>query len=559
MGVSDKPLTFFELCDDLLYVRAQPAKGLQRRLVVPMSLRAFVLRRHHGLPISGHPGRTKVLKRISTRFWWQGMSRDVEKWIQSCLVCRKRKTPRPLGAGVPKSVCLSPYPWHTAAIDLVTNCGETAEGNNHILTIYDTFTRWVIAIPIKSKQSHVIAEAIFKYLVCIHGCPVRIYSDQGTEFINKGLKAMCNRWSIKKIETTGWQPQANPVERVHRWINSSMTALSKSFVVDWDTYLHAVVFAYNVSESESTGYSPYFLTYGRHPRLPEDVMYGLSAGESFQDEEAYGIDCSRALAVAFERVQQMQLKMASKNLSVREAKMKDVCFEPGDYVLYWQPGHDKPSAATDTEAPLEPPAKWTYRWSGPHRIIKRLTDNHFEFVHCKTGDTIKSHVNRLCIFHPWSDDLPSTCPEIDDDTPWSMSGRAKPGDFFITPLEDCEGWPFALGRVQALRPDNTLDFVWYSNSTDNLRGVVKPGWRKPDKTIYYDDKPDGGDEPYTGDHSGTTVRHEDLVVHGFALTGTGRIPMSVLKVVSSSPKVNWSMPPKGKGASVQPPLDEMDV
>ena len=93
-------------------------------IVVPDSLKAFVLRRHHGLPIAGHCGEKKVIAKIRKRFWWKHQSRDVKRWIRACLICRRRKTPRPLTAGTPKAVCLSPHPGHTIAIDLVGPADE---------------------------------------------------------------------------------------------------------------------------------------------------------------------------------------------------------------------------------------------------------------------------------------------------------------------------------------------------------------------------------------------------------------------------------------------------
>ena len=40
---------------------------------------------------------------------------------------------------------------------------------------------------------------------------------------------------------------------------------------DWDRYLNPVLFGYRVSPSEVTSESPFFLLYGRQPRLPMDV------------------------------------------------------------------------------------------------------------------------------------------------------------------------------------------------------------------------------------------------------------------------------------------------
>jgi len=44
---------------------------------------------------------------------------------------------------------------------------------------------------------------------------------------------------------------------------------------DWKSHIPTLVHAYNATQHPSTGFSPYFLMLGRHPRLAIDAFLGL--------------------------------------------------------------------------------------------------------------------------------------------------------------------------------------------------------------------------------------------------------------------------------------------
>src|SRR5262249_4290499 len=110
-------------------------------VVVPENLRAWLLRMHHHAPLAAHQGHKRMIQQLVPRFFGPGMVKDIIRWVQGCIACRKRKTPRPLRQGITMPI-QSSFPNQTVAIDIVGPMMESSSGNRWILTMIDVFTRW---------------------------------------------------------------------------------------------------------------------------------------------------------------------------------------------------------------------------------------------------------------------------------------------------------------------------------------------------------------------------------------------------------------------------------
>ena len=73
------------------------------------------------------------------------------------------------------------------------------------------------------------------------------------------------------MNTTAYHPQTDGlVERFNRTLTDMLAKTVEKSGRDWDARLPYVLFAYRSSIQESTKESPFFLLYGRDPRLPTE-------------------------------------------------------------------------------------------------------------------------------------------------------------------------------------------------------------------------------------------------------------------------------------------------
>lgn len=108
-----------------------------------------------------------------------------------------------------------------------------------------------------------------------YGFPERLHSDQGRDFESHTIKELCSLLGIRKVCTSPYHPRGNPVERYNRTLLSMLGTLKDTEKQHWRDYVNPLSHAYNCTKNNVTGYCPYKLMFGRQPRLPIDIAFGL--------------------------------------------------------------------------------------------------------------------------------------------------------------------------------------------------------------------------------------------------------------------------------------------
>ena len=119
------------------------------------------------------------------------------------------------------------------------------------------------------------------------------------------------------------------VERINRTFCNMLKALPEKEKNNWKMHLPKLAFAYNSTVHKSTGFSPFYLLFGRQSILPIDINSDLKNCSHREFVENWRKSMKEAFHLA-----NVHIKKASNyNKQYYDRKVKGVEIMPGDYVL----------------------------------------------------------------------------------------------------------------------------------------------------------------------------------------------------------------------------------
>ena len=160
-------------------------------------------------------------------------------------------------------------------------------------------------------------------------------SDQASEFMGQVISELCDLLGVTKIRTSPYHPQTNgAVERVHQTLRRMIAKLDPDKRAKWPSHLGPILIAYNATRSLITGYSPYFLMFGRRPRLPVDLLF-LTVGrdENSRTTDEYVSSLYDKLKSALASVRDTVILEAQRQKQHYDHQAGAVELHPGDKVL----------------------------------------------------------------------------------------------------------------------------------------------------------------------------------------------------------------------------------
>ena len=300
----------------VLYRRiADPRLGEVLQLLLPSCLRDQVLQELHDR--AGHQGAERTEQLIRSRCFWPSMHADVLGWTQKCDRCALAKI-QPHKLRTLLGRLMATQPLEVVAMDF-TMLEPSSDGRENVLVITDVFSKFTIAVPTRNQKAETVANVLVKEWFARYGVPQRLHSDNGRNFESAVIHELAKIYDIKRSHTTPYHPAGNgQCERFNRTLHDLLRTLGSAKKRRWVDHIQEVVQAYNLTPHSSTGYSPFYLMFGRVGRQPIDLLLGIGDHDDLQTD--WVIEHQRRLQEAY--------SLARAQLE-KEANQRKACYDRG--------------------------------------------------------------------------------------------------------------------------------------------------------------------------------------------------------------------------------------
>lgn len=229
-----------------------------------------ILDLYHKSLLGAHNGGERMYKTIRKFYTWSNMQNDIKKYVKNCQICEKIKTLTNIK--VPMQISsLGEFLFDHCYIDFVGPIAPSITGSKYCFTATCDLTKFLVAVPTEDCTAITTAKCLLEHVILRYNFPSRLISDNATSFTSKVIKELTHLFTIKKIFTTPYHPQANIVERQHRTLNSYLRAFTEQNKNHWDELLKYATFVYNNTIHTTTGYTPHELAHGFKIQIPTNM------------------------------------------------------------------------------------------------------------------------------------------------------------------------------------------------------------------------------------------------------------------------------------------------
>ncbi|UYV70289.1 hypothetical protein LAZ67_7002410 [Cordylochernes scorpioides] len=260
------------------------------------------------------------------------------------------------------------YPFERIGIDFVGPLPSTKRRRKWIIVLTDYYNKYAETKAVSEATVKEVSTFLIEHIILRHEAPRFLISDRGSQFTSNLMK-----------ETNGLTERLNrtSINMISMYVNTDQK--------NWDEILPFITHAYNTTIQETTGYSPFFLLFGREPMFhSDDENIPMDSNMDDYDEyiENYLDKIARTRQVVINNTEKTQERMKRNYYKKDNEKI----YELGHLVAVWTPVRK-----------IGKCEKLLRKNFGPYRILKKLSNVNY-LIEPKDNpgqDPLIVHVSRL--------------------------------------------------------------------------------------------------------------------------------------------------------------------
>ena len=153
------------------------------------------------------------------------MKRDIVDFIAKCPNCVQVKYEHQKPGGTLQRMPISEWKWERIAMDFVVGLPKTMGKYDSIWVIVDRLTKSAHFIPVKvTYNAEKLAKLYISEIVRLHGVPLSIISNRGTQFNSKFWKTLHVELGTRLDLSTAFHPQTGQSERTIQVLEDMLRA-----------------------------------------------------------------------------------------------------------------------------------------------------------------------------------------------------------------------------------------------------------------------------------------------------------------------------------------------
>lgn len=149
-----------------------------------------LLKEFHDSPLGDHAGIQRTYLRLIANFYWYGVKKDVQNYIDGCAICQQIKYVPRAPYGLLQPLDIPTGIWEDVSMDFITSL-PNSDGFTVVLVVVDRLSKGVHFGALYSNFTAQKVAALFMDMVCkLHGFPKSIVCDRDAVFLGNFLQEL---------------------------------------------------------------------------------------------------------------------------------------------------------------------------------------------------------------------------------------------------------------------------------------------------------------------------------------------------------------------------------